>query len=58
MLPDIAGDQWCQPRGHRVAGIGSVDDGERAVTVFDQPCPAGAEIAGSGCGKLLLECFE
>ena len=56
MFPNVAGDQRNIRSGDRCAGIACIDDIKRAVFFFNQPSPAGTEVADSALCKGVCEC--
>ena len=55
MLPHIHREQGFVGSGQRRAGCAGVDDINRAVGLFDEPCPAGAEVADCTFDEGFLE---
>src|SRR5690606_7667463 len=56
VLPDVTGQQCDVGRSERCSGVAGVDDVERTVGLFNQPCPARTKVACSRLVESLFEC--
>ena len=58
MFPNVAGQQGLVLGRQRRAGVAGRAQFESTVRHLNEPCPAGAELADGGFGKLFLKLLE